>query len=158
LFDILRKVDADWTTMAAANSYVGKQGDAHQILLDVVGLHASSVEYYSRSAESLSELFNVANLWGIGPAFFAALQQLGLHGAAAALIANLGYTGAAQPEILQHYFLKDAGLIKQIIDDQPLSETNPLRAYTDDKRNYIQWLIDASSSPLEHCADFSGVR
>jgi hypothetical protein len=146
LFGLLRQVDADWGAIAATNSHVGKPGDAHQLLLDVIGLHASSVEYYSRSAESLSELFNVANLWGIGPSFFTALEQLGLHAAAAGLLNRLGYGGAAQPDILQHYFLKDAGLIKLIVDDQPLSETRPIRSYTDDKRNYIQWLIDASSS------------
>ena len=158
LFEVLRKVDADWATMAAANSYVGKPGDAHQLLLDVVGLHASSVEYYSRSAESLSELVNVANLWGLGAGFITALEQLGLHAASEALLARLGYAGAAKPDIFQHYFLRDAGLIKTIIDDQPLSETARLRNYTDDKRNYVQWLIDASSSldKLRAESGFSG--
>ena len=39
--------------------------------------------------------------------------------------------------------------ITTIIDDRPLSETSPIRAYTDDGRNYIQWLIDAATHSLD---------
>jgi hypothetical protein len=149
LLAILRAVDADWTAMSAGNAHVGRPGDAHQTLLDVVGLHPSSVEYYSRSAESVSELFNFANLWGFGPDFVRALNALALHAAAAGLLTRLGYTGSAQPDILQHYFMRDAGQITKVIDDRPLSETQTIRAWTDDNRNYIQWLIDAANTSLE---------
>ena len=149
LYAILRAVDADWTNMSAGNAHVGGTGDAHQILLDIVGLNPSSVEYYSRSAESLSELFNVANLWGVGPDFLQALNALALHAAAAGLIARQGYSGTTPPDILHHYFLRDADQITKIIDDRPLSETDPIRAYTDDGRNYIRWLIDAANVSLE---------
>lgn len=149
LFAILRTVDADWAAMSAASAHIDRAGDAHQTLLDVVGLHPSSVEYYSRSAESLSELFNLANLWGLGPDFAGALNALRLHAAAASLLARLGYTGTAQPDILRHYFLRNAEPITAIIDDRPLSETDPIRSYTDDGRNYVQWLIDATANSLE---------
>ncbi len=119
------------------------------MLLDVIGLHPSSVEYYSRSAESLSELFNFANLWGFGPGFVQALNALALHAGASGLLDRLGYSGTAQPDILQHYFLRDAGQITTVIDDRPLSETQAIRAWTDDNRNYIQWLIDAAGTSLE---------
>ena len=78
LYAILRSVDVDWTNMSAGNAHIGQTGDAHQMLLDIVGLHPSSVEYYSRSAESLTELFNLANLWGLGPDFIQALRALRL--------------------------------------------------------------------------------
>lgn len=135
--------------MSAGNAHIGQTGDAHQILLDIVGLHPSSVEYYSRSAESLTELFNLANLWGVGPDFIQALRALPLHAAASGLITHLGYSGTAQPDMLSHYFLRNADLITKIIDDRPLSETDPIRAYTDDGRNYIRWLSDAAKTSLE---------
>ena len=138
LLAVLRAVDTDWTAMATNNAHVGGTGDAHQILLDVIGLHPSSVEYYSRSAESLSELFNFANLWGFGPGFVQALNALALHAAAAGLLGRLGYAGTSQPDILQHYFLRTAEQITTVIDDLPLSETQGIRAWTDDNRNYIQ--------------------
>ena len=100
--------------------------------------------------EPAAQLFNIANLWGLGPDFVQRAERARAACAAPpACCARLGYTGAAQPDILQHYFLRDAGQITQVIDDRPLSETDPIRAYTDDGRNYIQWLIDAASTSLE---------
>lgn len=149
LNNVLRAVDTDWTAMSANSPHLGVPGDAHQQLLDIIGHHPASVEFYSRYAESLSELFNTVNLWGIGPDFIQALLALALHEAAGALIARLGYTGSKQPDIFNHYFLRTAGQITQVIDDRPLSETDPIREYTPDHRNYLQWLLDAANSSLD---------
>jgi len=148
LSQILRKIDADWTTLSAQPSYVGKAGDAHQLLLDIIGLHPASVEFYSRYAESLSELYNIINLWALGPDFWNAIIALALEAGATQLLARLGYNGTP-PDILHHVFFTDAAQITTIIDDLPLSETIALRAYTDDGRNYIQWLIDAAKTSLD---------
>ena len=67
LFGLLRQIDSDWAAMAAGNAHVGKSGDAHQILLDVVGLHASSVEYYARTAESSLRAFQYRESLGLRP-------------------------------------------------------------------------------------------
>jgi len=148
LWQILRKLDADWTLMSGNASYVGKAGDAHQLLLDIVGLHPASIEFYSRYAENISEIYNIIQLWGLGPDFWAALVALATESGALALLAALGYTGAP-PDILQHVFFSDAAQIGTVIDDVPLSETRAIRAYTDDGRNYIQWLIDAAKTSLD---------
>jgi hypothetical protein len=148
LWQILRKLDADWTALSAQAAFVGKPGDAHQTLLDIVGLHPASVEFYTRYAESVAELYNIINLWSFGPDFFNALTALGLEAAATALLTGLGYSGT-QPDILKRLFLSDAAQITTIIDDVPLSETSPIRAYTDDGRNYVQWLSDAAKTSLD---------
>jgi hypothetical protein len=152
LYTILRKVDADWEASAANLSNVASQPsnarDAHQMLLDIIGLHPASVEFYSRYAESLTELYNIINLGGFGPDFWQALLALSLESGAVDLLQRLGYPGP-QPDILQHVFMKDAAQITTIIDDRPLSETNPIRAYTDDHRNYIEWLIGAAKTSLD---------
>jgi hypothetical protein len=149
LYTVAMTAGKDWATMSAGAAHVAAAGDPQQTLLDVIGLHPSSVEYYSRTAESISELFNVLNLWGFGPQFFQALEALGLDAAAAALIRQLGYQGQAEPDLLQHLFLTAASQLSTIIDDQPLSETRPIRAYTSDGRNYISWLIDAAKASLD---------
>jgi hypothetical protein len=149
LYAVAMNAGTDWTAMSGQAAHVGGAGDPHQTLLDVVGLHPSSVEYYSRGAESISELFNVLNLGGFGPEFFQALTALALDGAAAALLRRLGYQGQAEPDILQHLFLTAASQLGTVIDDQPLSETSPIRAYTSDGRNYIGWLIDAATTSLD---------
>jgi hypothetical protein len=156
LYNLLRQLDADWATMSQNAAWVGKAGDPHQTLLDVVGLNASSVEYYSRNAESRDQLFNMFNRYALGPAWFTALTKLNLQSLAIALLQRFGYTGTALPDLLNHYFLTDNPQITTIIDDRALSETNPVRAYTPDNRNYIQWLNDAASQSLDVLRDESG--
>jgi hypothetical protein len=153
LYSVLSKIDVDWTGLSQnvatiGKSDFGKSPDAHQILLDIIGLHPASVEFYSRYAESLPELYNLINLWGIGPDFWKAWLALSLDAGAVGLLAKLGYSGP-KPDILNHVFMSDAALIPTVIDDRPLSETDQIRAYTGDNRNYIQWLIDAAKISLD---------
>ncbi len=149
LYDLLRQIDADWTAMSRSAAWIGKAGDPHQTLLDILALHPSSVEYYSRNAESLAQLFNMVNLFTLGPAWLTALINLGLEAQAVTLLRHLGYTGTDLPDLLNHYFLTDNPRITTLIDDRALSETSPIRAYTDDGRNYLQWLIDAATNSLD---------
>ena len=148
LHRLLIRLGQDWTTMSGAAAQVGSGADAHQTLLDIIGLHPSSVEYHARYAERIDEMFNVQNLWGAGTQFLQALRALGLSDAAAVLLGELGYAGTQQPDLFQHLFFADASRINTVIDDQPLSETRPVRAYTDDGRNYITWLADAAKASL----------
>jgi hypothetical protein len=149
LFAIVRAVGADWEQLRQNVSYVGKPGDAHQTLLDVVGLHPDSVEFHARYAETLKQLFNQMNLYGQGDAFQQAVLGLQLEVPAIQLLQRLGYAGSAIPDVVQKFFFKDARQIANVVDDRPLSETDPIRAYTDDARNYIRWLIDAAKTSLD---------
>lgn len=155
LYNLLRTLDADWTNMKQNAAWVGNGGDAQQTLLDIVGLHPSSVEYYSRNAESLAQLFNMFNRYALGPAWYTAQLNSNLQKAAVALLSQFGYSGAL-PDILNHYFLTDNPQITTIIDDRPLSETDPIRIYTTDNHNYIQWLIAAASKSLDTLREESG--
>ena len=58
LRDVLHEMEKDWANMAKAVSYTGKAGDAHQTLLDIVGLHSGAVEFSQRYAESVDEWYN----------------------------------------------------------------------------------------------------
>ena len=130
LLRVLREIDGEWTAMAEGAAYVGKPGDAQQTLLDIIGLQSGSVEYHWRDSESLTELYNIINLWGLGPQFWEALTELALQAAGEGLLQRLGWEGA-MPEILDHAFLTEAGAIENLIDDRPLSETEAIRAYTE---------------------------
>ena len=70
-------------------------------------LNPSSVEYFSRNAESLSQLFNMFNRFALGPAWITALTNLNLQALAIQLLRGLGYSGTALPDLLNHYFLTD---------------------------------------------------
>jgi hypothetical protein len=141
---LLRTIHADWGTMSASVSHAGKAGDPHQILLDIVGLHPGSVEYASRWAESAQQLYNQLNLSGWGWLIVAALQLN-----ATDLLARLGYSGAP-PDILSKFFYGRHDQLKgSVVDDVPLSETERVRMYTTDNRNYLKWLVDAARTSLD---------
>jgi hypothetical protein len=149
LYNLLRQLDADWTNFADEAAWVGKPGgDPHQTLLDIVGLHPSSVEYFSRNTESRDQIYNMVNRYRLGHAWSTAMSAVNPQATAMALLARLGYSGP-EPDLLNHYFFDDNPQIRTIIDDRALSETNPIREYTPDHRNYIQWLIDAAKQSLD---------
>ena len=147
LLRLLRLVQADWSGFAQDVSRVGGSGDAHQILLDILGLHADSAEYYWRYSQSLTELYNVVNLWGLGPQFWDALVELALQASGSGLLSRLGDPNP-NPDLLQHAFFTESGLVQTVVDDRPSSESDLVRAYTDDGRNYLQWL--AGTRPARH--------
>ena len=147
LLAILREVDRDWAAMAQQVPAVTGEGDAHASLLGVLGLHPASVEFHRRYAESLNHLFNHFNFFGRGAVLFDAILGAGLDRPADDLLRRLGHTGDERPAVLSKYFLGGQGLLRgPVVDDRPLSETEPVRAYTDDARNYLRYLIDASGS------------
>ncbi len=146
LYRLLRQIDVDWTAMSQRAHWVGEGGDPHQTLLDVLAHHPSSVEYYSRHAQSLAQLYNMMNVWAAGPAWRQALGELNLQAQAIALLQRLGQSGSDIPDLLNHFFVTDNPRITTIVDDRPLSETDRIRAYTDNGRNYIQWMVDAAGS------------
>lgn len=156
LYNLLRNIDADWTQLSQNVAWVGAGGDPHQSLLDILALQPSSVEYFSRNAQHLVLLFNMMNRFALGPVWFNSLTAGNVETDPVALLKRLGYTGTALPDVLNHFFLTDNPQITTIIDDRPLSETTGIRAYTDDKRNYIQWLIDAASTSLDTLREESG--
>jgi hypothetical protein len=162
LYELLSLVDRDWENLVKGVSYVGKPldrnglpADAHKILLDILGLHSSSVEYHQRYAESLDHLFNlrVPTTIRLGLRRFPPdlsseqLIQKGMN-----LLKTLGYQGEVTPDVLKKFFLGSQNLLKgPIVDDRPLSETDLIRPYTPnpDNKNYIQWLVDAANTSLD---------
>lgn len=150
LYAILLKIDRDWEPLLSQVSYVGKPGvDPHQLLLDVLGLHPSSAEYYPLKAESQTHKFHhLAFLnFPIATAFLTALAPS--KDAALQLLRELGYTGAEEPDVLTKLFgSRQPRLDGPIIDDPPLSETEPIGPSAGTK-NYIEWLLDAMRSDIQ---------
>ncbi len=147
---LFAELRADWQRMSTAVAYVGKSGDPHQILLDVVGLSPSSVEYHRRWAESLEQLANRLKLEGFTGALIAAMIAYGYTESGMTLFRRLGYGGAQVPEILEKFFLDTAKPITgDIVDDRPLSEAEPIRAWTPEGDNYLEWLVAAAGTSFE---------
>lgn len=149
LYSLIKKADERWTSLLPQVSYVGKpQTDPQQALLDIVGLHPASVEFYQRYAESTEQLYNRYKTSGINGAIYATIASLFYTQSGLALLAQLGYSAQDNnkiPDILNKFFTLAANLLKgPLIDDQALSEFNPVRAYRPDGTNYLQWLAAAA--------------
>ncbi|MFQ5636633.1 MAG: hypothetical protein ACE5IR_01395 [bacterium] len=147
IYAVLQKVKGDWQDLVEKVAYVGKEGDAHQILLEALGLHATSVEFDQRYAESFQHLFNKLRLQGILGALLAAMIVWDYKKKGMDLLEGLGYEHDEKlnPKIpiLEKFFLtKENDVNKPLIDDRPLSEKDGIRSYTDAGQNYIEWLID----------------
>jgi hypothetical protein len=150
LHGVIQTARSDWSALAAGVGRVGRGDDPQRTLLDAIGLHATSVEYHQRYAESLDDMYNRVNLRGAGATWLAVFQASGWLDDGLALLRRLGYDGDATPDILERVFFgAQQRLQGPLIDDRPLSETEPIRAYTADGRNYIEWLADAARTSLD---------
>lgn len=155
LHAVLARITSDWRALAGQVSYLGKTGgDPHQVLLDVLGLHPASVEYYPLQADSLEHKFYELALLN----FSVAVQLVSLFPPADPLdlLRSFGYTGEETPDLLNKlYKARQTPLTGPVIDDRPLSENEPVRAYAGG-RNYIEWLVDAAQSGIEQIQQESG--
>lgn len=154
LHKVLTAATQDW---AAATAKVARLGgpvtDVHQHLLNILALHPTSAEYHQRYAQSVEDIFNRENLGALGPAVLPALERLNMPGPIRALLARFGHTGtgpAQDPDIVRRLFVDEQHpLLAPLVDDRPLSETDPVRPYTADGRNYLQWLAAHARTDLE---------
>lgn len=145
LHELLKKIDADWDEQAKKVSCIGKQGDAHKILLDILGLHPTSVEFHQRYAESLQHVYNQLNL-AFGP-FIGTILSSAIEERGKTILSELGYDPEGKKiPILEKFFMGKANpLTGPLIDDVPLSESKEIREYTTDKKNYIEWLVTSKA-------------
>jgi hypothetical protein len=147
---LLATMRQDWENFAQAVSHIAAPGDAHQVLLDVIGLHPASVEFHQRYAESLDHLFNAAKLQGIAAQILESIRVRRLQEPALALLRRLGYAGELEAEALSKFLTSRTNRLNgPLIDDRPLSETDQVRDYTADNRNYLEWLADAARVSFE---------
>ena len=147
LVRLIRQVEADWTPLLSTVSRIGGGGaDPHQELLDVVGLHPTSVEYFPLTADSLEHKTHELSFSST-----ALVQQLIAQFPAVEpidLLRKLGYQGEEVPDLLTKiYHARQRPLDGPLVDDAPLSETAPIRAYAGG-RNYIEWLADAAADSI----------
>ncbi|MCO6008135.1 hypothetical protein NE236_24445 [Actinoallomurus purpureus] len=153
---VLTEAGKDWAAAAAQVPHLGDgASDAHQQLLDLVALHPTSAEYHQRYAQSVEDLFNRENLAGLGGTVLSTVDQLGLAAPVRALLARFGAdTGPGRdPDLLRRLFTDfQQPLLAPLVDDRPLSETDRIRPYTTDGRDYLSWLAALART------DLNGIR
>jgi len=149
LYALLRSVERDWDLLLPLVSYVGKaKADPHQVLLDVLGLHPSSVEFHSIKADSETHKFHVLSLLSY-PVAIGFLRALNTKDDALALLRKFGYAGATEPDALKKLFSSATPPLNgPLIDTAPLSETEAVSACAGTK-NYLEWLAAGARSNFD---------
>ncbi|TYB44007.1 hypothetical protein [Actinomadura chibensis] len=159
---VLAEAAKDWHGALAHVAHLdGTSDDPHQALLDILALHPTSAEFHQRYAQSVEDIFNRENLRALGPQVKDALErQLAMPQPIRALLARLGRPTsdpAADPDLLRRLFTDvHHPLLAPLVDDRPLSETDPIRAYTGDRRNYLSWLADNARDDLDKVREEKG--
>uniref|UniRef100_A0AAU2K0M1 Uncharacterized protein n=1 Tax=Streptomyces sp. NBC_00049 TaxID=2903617 RepID=A0AAU2K0M1_9ACTN len=151
LHRLLTEAAADWGKATGKVARLGTDsGDAHRQLLDILALHPSSAEFHQRYAQSVDDLFNRENLDGRGHLVVSALERLRMAEPVRELLTRLG-APAGDTDLLARLFVDGQHpLPGPLIDDRPLSETDPVRPYTTAPgRNYLQWLAEYAGRDLE---------
>jgi hypothetical protein len=149
LYALVLSVESDWDRLQPLASYVGKpEADPHQVLLDVLGLHPSSVEFHSLKADSRTHMFHVLSLLSY-PVAIGFLRAVATKDDALALLRKVGYVGATEPDALEKVFsTATRPLTGPLIDTVPLSETEAVSACAGTK-NYLEWLAAGARSNFD---------
>jgi hypothetical protein len=140
---VLDQLYSIWRKQSDVVARVGeKDGDPHQMLLDIVGLHPDSVEFYQRYANTKKQEHNIASIWQLF-IIWQTLPANELHNEAFNLLQLLGYNGLQTPLLFDLFWKVTANRLDgPVIQEGPLSETDPLRIVTTNDRNYIEWLYE----------------
>ncbi|HEX5964632.1 MAG TPA: hypothetical protein VFY51_01825, partial [Pyrinomonadaceae bacterium] len=165
----LSKVEDQWQQLVSQVAHVDGPGDPFVKLLNMLGLHATSVDYQRRIGTHQALLWNVANfgiLIGLTGALGTYFNEVTRR--AVALIAELGLTFPQLPKLFGLLFnANTSGINGPVVDDvekaedEKLSETNELPAKyrvkvpgedevdTFEMRNYIGWLVNSDLNTLK---------
>lgn len=144
VYQLVKEISTRWKPLVRQIDYVGKEGgDRHQRLLNVLGLHPTSVEYHSFGADSVLHRALEISIRTIDGGV--AVVDLMPVDTPMRLLRDLGYSDNSTPDVLNRIYSGSPTLLSgPLIDDRPLSETEGLGG-----GNYIQALINAAKTGIE---------
>ena len=139
---VLKEAAQDWQYALVHVANLDEPGtDRHQTLLDILALHPTSAEYHFRYAQSVETVARRDD-----PQEARAVLA-GLTTPVRELLTRFGWEAGdsdADPDLLLRLFNDVAyPLVAPVADDRPLSETDPIRPYTTDGRDYLTWLAES---------------
>jgi hypothetical protein len=150
LRDLLRSIaQRYWDTLALNAPRVGRRtAKPQQQLLDIIGLHPSSVEFHLQILDSADRIWNEYKLGSRRRASLEASMRSKMQ-ATYQILRDLGY-GGLEPEITAKFFSEVQGpMNRPVIDVPPLSETAELTLCTTDGKNYLTWCREKAKTAFD---------
>lgn len=156
LHSLLAEMESTWLGISANLPFVGKKdSDSSEVLMNILGLHPTSVEFFQRIGFSDEYLKNLDN-FKTGGRYANELDSLLFSMPANTRVAlrNLGFeeeiktvgTMRSLHVLWQHYVTNLD--VPNLVENTPPSETKPLTF------NYIDWLANAASTDIIIKQDF----
>jgi hypothetical protein len=168
--EVLTKVEAQWQQLVGQVSHVDAPGDSFAHLLNILGLHPTSVDFQRRIGTYQTFLWNFAHLMiggnfgGSNPMvrYFQAVSSRGIK-----LMNDLGFQFPKLPKIFGLLFSNTTSplngpFIDDVVlaEDEKLSETDELPAKyavttgegdsaIGGNRNYIGWIVGSTLDTLK---------
>ncbi len=142
LHSLLSRLEPVWTQLANNLPFVGKpKVDSMEVLINILGLHPTSVEFFQRIGYSHEYLETLMGFKGEGPrAGELNSMKLGIATITGAYLATLGITKDDETvrkmkslHVLWQHYVTPLD-VPNLVENKPPSETNQLSV------NYIDWL------------------
>jgi hypothetical protein len=157
--ETIARLEPIWERAFQAVSFAGKPGDSHAQLLDILGLHATSVDYFRRYAVGSGYLWNYAQFsgWGSAAGDMRRIQA----GAAQQVLEEVAWPLPTPPPIADlTFFSRHTHITDPFVADVPVgederwSEDEGLRrlytlADSDALHNYIEWLLGTAIAEIK---------
>jgi predicted nucleic acid-binding Zn-ribbon protein len=160
LLHILQQLDNHWTTLSADVACVGPDKDSSDMLIKILGLHPTSVEFYQRVGFHVQYLSLLQRFRTVGSDYSNELyslltslpptMQLYLKGLGIEETVDTVKKALALGVLWQHYTARID--VPNLVEAKPLSELNTLAF------NYIDWLAKAESVTTIIDEDFGGAK
>jgi hypothetical protein len=161
LHRVLARLRAEWTALAQGAARLGDEQDPGagpvDRLLRVLGLHPASVEFSQRYAETRTFRHNLFLFWSAALATEHRERSEQIATGVLRLLQALGYPGGGRPELADLLFLDAVQRLDgPVVDDAPLSETEPLPP-AGGGRNYLAWLRDTARDSFDRLRQGAGL-
>jgi hypothetical protein len=133
-----------WRELSSRVGHVGAAGvDPQQTLLDILGLHPTSAEFYYRYSQSFTQHYNALGFATEPVSDRSAGSARARLEAGLQALSEFGWVappGSEMPELLEKVFLKRSDRLSDNLVEAQVSESAPLSVTRADGLNYLAWL------------------
>ncbi len=168
--NLLKPMSAKWGEFAEEHvkhvQLNNEADDPSQHFLDILGLHASSVEFHQRFANGAHNMWNLWRFLNYSdadvPDGFPIISPAELNALLVSYSAELGFSMAEPPKIFELNFLIEQRLLNGPVIDGftalPYSEIRGIQPFPDTGWNYIHWLTaNTTTIPKIRAEDFDNI-
>ncbi|MDO1444627.1 hypothetical protein Q0590_00110 [Rhodocytophaga aerolata] len=159
---VLKNMESTWDSLVQQTKHAGSAttgANADDKFLSIMGLHASSVEFYQRFIAGPYFLWNLYNYSAIIKGVFvkptAAPYATSLN--FLQLFGDQNFDFIFPPRLFDVYYVNEHKYLNgPVIDTLPLSELRTIQALGSNEENYIDWLIQSNWEEIK-AENFSNI-